>query len=78
MENTTITTAVPITHPSHPFWHFDWAIFLKVMQVSATVAPIVVAITDAKDPAGVLQAQQLSALTQTIAAELAVSVAPAA
>jgi hypothetical protein len=75
----TLAAAIPITHQSHPFWQgFNWARFLQVLQVAAQIAPVVVAITDAKDPAAIAEAKTLSDLTASIAAGFAPVVAPAA
>jgi hypothetical protein len=59
-------TAVPVSHQDHPFWHFNWTLFLQVLQVAATIAPAVVAIADKQDPSAVAAATQLSALTNSV------------
>jgi hypothetical protein len=66
----TPTPAVPITHPSHPFWAgFNWNTVFQIIQIAAVAAPIIVTAVN-KDPNAQAEASTLSGLAGQIAAGL--------
>jgi hypothetical protein len=62
------TAPLPLTHQAHPLWAgFSWATLLKILQVAAAIAPVVVAIAD---PGAAAEANQLSGLSGQLAGAL--------